>query len=87
MSNLLERLSETLDLPAEAVAGTPRVILTGTGRVLIENHRGLTSCTETAVEAEGRPGRIRVRGTGLLLRAMDGEMLLVTGRISGVDLE
>lgn len=87
MANILETLAERLDLPAEAVAGAPRVTLTGTTRVLIENHKGILAYTDTELEVNGGKTRIRVRGDDLLLRAMDSEMLLVTGTIFGVDME
>ncbi|MBR1658687.1 MAG: sporulation protein [Oscillospiraceae bacterium] len=87
MAKLLERLAAGLDLPAEALAGTPRVTLTGAERVLIENHHGLLHYSDSAVEVGGSGSHVRVRGDGLLLRAMNGEMLLVTGTIFGVDIE
>lgn len=87
MATFLERLAERLDLPAEAVAGVPRVTVTGRERVLVENHKGLLSYTDTEVEVNGRAVRVRIRGDGLLLRAMDREMLLVTGTIFGIDVE
>ena len=87
MAKVLERLAAGLDLPAEVLAGTPRVTLTGAEQVLIENHRGILSYTGTEVEVDGGSLRIRIRGDGLLLRAMNGEMLLVAGHIFGVDVE
>ena len=87
MGEFLERLARRLDLPAEALAGAPKVTLTGRDRVLVENHRGLLDYTESEVDVACGAYRVRVRGAELLLRAMDGEMLLVTGVISGVDVE
>ena len=83
----LETLAGRLDLPADGVAGAPKVTVTGTSRVLVENHRGLLAYSDTEVTVDGKSTRVRVRGDGLLLRAMDREMLLVTGTILGVDLE
>ena len=87
MSNWLERTAERLDFPAEVVAGATRVTLTGADRVLVENHKGLLCCTETEVEVSCGHGMVRISGNNLLLRAMDAEMLLVTGRITGVAVE
>jgi len=87
MTGLLEKLSERLDLPAEALAGAPRVTLTGSDRVLVENHRGLLRYTETELEIACAHGLVRVRGAELLLRAMDERMLLITGRVTGVDVD
>ena len=88
MAKLMERLAGRLDLPAEVIANVPKITLTGTGEVLIENHKGILSYTDAEVEVSGRKGaRVRVRGDGLLLRAMDSEMLLITGTIFGIDVE
>lgn len=88
MAKFLEKLASRLDLPAEVIANAPKVTVTGTGRALIENHKGILSYTETEVEVGGGKGaRVRIRGEGLLLRAMDSEMLLVTGTIFGIDVE
>lgn len=82
----LEKLAERADLPADVVAGTPKVTLTGMEWVLVENHSGILAYSGSEVEIAGS-ARVRIRGDGLLLRAMDREMLLVTGRIFGVDLD
>ena len=87
MARLREQLARRTDLPADIVAGTIKVTLTGTEQALVENHRGILAYTDGLVEVNGRGTLLRVRGEKLLLRAMDGEMLLVTGKIFGVDLE
>lgn len=87
MAHILETLARRTDLPADIVAGAPKVTLTGAEQVLVENHRGILAYTDGLVEVNGKGGRIRIRGEKLLLRAMDSEMLLVTGNIFGIDLE
>ena len=87
MAHLREKLARQTDLPADIVAGTIKVTLTGTERVLVENHRGILAYTDGLVEVNGKGVLLRIRGEKLLLRAMDSEMLLVTGKIFGVDLE
>lgn len=87
MARFCENLARRTDLPADIVAGALKVTLTGAERVLVENHRGILAYTDGLVEVGGRGLLLRVRGEGLLLRAMDSEMLLVTGKISGLDLE
>ena len=87
MANFLKKLAERVDLPAEAVAGAARITLSGQQQVLIEHHKGLLAYSETEVEVNCGDLRCRIRGDGLLLRAMTAEMLLVTGTIFGVDVE
>ena len=87
MARILEKLARRTDLPADIVAGTVKVTLTGTERALVENHRGILAYTDDLVEINAKGALLRIRGEKLLLRAMDSEMLLVTGRIFGLDLE
>ena len=87
MANFMEKLAQRADLPPEAVADAARITLSGSGQVLIERHRGLLSYSDSEVEANCGSFRCRVRGDGLLLRAMTDEMLLITGTVFGVDLE
>ena len=87
--DLPEETAERFELPPEAVAGMPRITITGRSRVLVENHRGLLEYGEDTVEVvEVAGGRIRVRihGTELQLRAMDRNDLVITGRILSVEV-
>lgn len=87
MGKFFEDISERFDLPADAAAGLPRITLTGDRQVLVENHRGLLEYGAETVELAGGRLRVRIRGQGLYLRAMDPEMVLVCGHIFGVDME
>lgn len=79
-------LAERMDLPPEA-AGAVRVTVQGRRRVVVEYHRGLLGYSEEAVEVSGGPVRVRILGSGLQLRAMDRETLIVSGRIAAVEYE
>lgn len=87
MKGLSERLTNFLELPGELTEGVTRLTLTGAERVLIENYKGLLDYTGDSVEVSGGRLRLRVRGKDLLLRSMNGEELLVTGHIFGVEVE
>ena len=67
---LLEKTAELFDLPADALAGLPKVELVGDRELRIENHRGILAYGTEALE----------------LRAMTGLELLITGRIAGIQL-
>ena len=84
MSKMLEELAERFALPAP---GAPKVTLSGNKRVLIEGRKELLEYTGTCVEAACGALRVRVRGEGLTLRAMNSELLIVSGTICGVDIE
>ena len=87
MAEWKEKLTARLALPGELLDGVPRLTLTGGGQVLVENHGELLSYSDELVEVGCGRLRLRIRGEGLLLRAMDREELLVTGRIFCVEVD
>lgn len=87
MANWNETLAERLDLPGELLPGVPRLTLTGSHSVLVENHRELLLCTEELVVVGCGRLRLRILGTELLLRSMDRDELQITGNICGVEVE
>ena len=82
----LERAAETFDLPADALAGLPKVELVGDGELRVENHKGILAYGREEIHISGGPFVVKVTGEGLELRAMTGLELLITGRIAGVQL-
>lgn len=87
LEHVRERTAQTLDLPADVVAGLPRMELVGDREFWMEGHRGILrySCGEIHISA-GRMA-VSVRGEGLALRSMNGTTLCITGRICAVELD
>lgn len=83
---LLEKTAQVLDIPADVLAGLPRVELIGDREVRMENHRGILSYGEEEIHVSAGGFVIKIVGEELKLRAMTGLELLVTGRIRGVEL-
>lgn len=84
--SLLEKTAELFDLPADALAGLPRLELVGDGELRIENHRGILAYDAQEIHVSGGPFLIRVIGSGLEVRAMTGFEMLVTGKVSRIEL-
>ena len=84
---LLEKTAELFDLPADALAGLPKVELVGDRELRIENHRGILAYGTEEIHISGGRLVLRVRGEELELRAMNAGELLITGRIRGLELE
>lgn len=78
-------LAETLMLPPAALPGTLRVTVTGRRQVTVEQHRGLLGYGGELIEVGGGKLRLRILGSGLRLRAMDRETLIITGEIAAVE--
>ena len=84
--SLLERTAEVFDLPGDVVAGLPRVELTGSRELRMENHRGILAYGPGEIHVSGGRLIVKIRGANLELRAMNAGELLITGEIAGVDL-
>lgn len=85
--SLLERTARVFDLPADAVAGVPRIELIGDGELRMENHRGILAYGEEEICISGGSYVVKVTGQGLQLRTMNPLALLITGRMDAIRLE
>lgn len=83
---ILERTAEVFDLPADVVAGLPRVELTGSRELRMENHKGILAYGDREIHISGGKLIVKVRGEHLELKAMNASELLITGTILGVEL-
>ena len=62
---LLERTAELLDLPADAVAGVPRLELVGTRELRMENHKGILAYGTEEIHISGGSYIVKVTGEAL----------------------
>lgn len=82
---ILLRASKLFDLPADALAGAPRVEIVGDGELRMGPHRGILAYGPEEIHISGGSMVVAVRGKGLELRAMTPEELLITGEIRAVE--
>lgn len=83
--SLLERASQALDLPGDALAGMPRIELLGDRELRMEYHQGILAYGTEEILISGGKLTARVKGTGLELRSMNPAELLITGQILSLD--
>ena len=70
----LARTAQTFDLPADIVAGLPRIELIGNGQLQMENRRGILSYREDEMV---------VSGGKLLVRIVKGKSVMGVGGETG----
>ena len=83
---LLERTAEVFDLPADVVAGVPRLELVGDRELRIEQHKGILSYGSEEIHISAGSFLLQISGENLDLRAMTGFELLITGQIHSIKL-
>ena len=76
----MERATELMDLPGDALAGLPRIELVGDKELRMENHKGILAYGTEEIHVSGGVFVVQVSGQGLELRAMNGMELLITGK-------
>ena len=86
-TGLLERTAQMFDLPADALAGLPRLELVGDRELRMENHKGILAYGTEEIHINGGKLIVRVQGAGLELRAMNAGQLLITGEIRAIHLD
>ncbi len=84
-AELLKRTADIFDLPGEALMGEPRVTVTGTGKLHLENHRGLVEYGTERVVANVRGGMVKITGEGLTVAAMSDLELVLRGTVRTVE--
>jgi len=82
----MERATELMDLPGDALAGLPRIELVGDKELRMENHKGILAYGTEEIHVSGGVFVVQVSGQGLELRAMNGMELLITGKIQQIRL-
>ncbi|NLK07875.1 MAG: sporulation protein YqfC [Firmicutes bacterium] len=83
---LLQGLTHTLDLPAEVMLDLPRTTLTGSSKILIENHKGILSYQPEHIRVLTAQGETVVRGKRLKIESLFATDVVITGVIHGIEL-
>ena len=84
-SRVLDTVAELFDLPADVVAGLPRLEMVGSRQLYLERHTGILSYSEEQIDVNTTGGVLRIRGTRLALMAMTAEELRIGGEIAAVE--
>ena len=82
---LLGSVAELFDLPADVIAGLPRLEMVGGRQLYLGHHTGLLSYSETQIDANTTAGVLRVRGRRLTLLAMTAGELRIGGQIDALE--
>lgn len=73
------------DLPADVIAGLPRLEMVGSRQLYVEHHTGILSYSQEQIDANTSGGVLRIRGAGLSLLAMTAGELRIGGEITAVE--
>ena len=78
-------LADKLELPEDVLLGSAKLTVTGGRSAVIENHCGVLEYTAERIVVAVPHGKVCLDGTGLRLKAMNKNELLVGGRIRNIE--
>ena len=81
----LDTVAELFDLPADVVAGLPRLEMVGSRQLYLEHHTGILSYCEERIDVNTGTGVLSIRGEHLSLVAMTAGELRIGGRIGSLE--
>lgn len=82
-----KRISDALDLPGDIVLNLPRIVITGSIALFIENHRGIVEYTPDKVRLNMGEGALIVKGEDLLIKSLIADEATIEGRIKSIEFE
>lgn len=84
--SLREKTSRLLDLPADGVAGVPKVELLGDRELYLENYKGILSYGKKELHVDGGAWVLRISGRDLEIKAMRERELRIFGWVSKLEI-
>ncbi len=81
---IIERTTQTLNLPTEAVPGFSHLELVGFGQVKIEGHQGILHYSQEKISFGTPHGVVDILGQNLTIGRMNSLELTICGTISQV---
>lgn len=82
-----KKMADVFEFPPDVVMDLHRITVIGNIQVYVENHRGITLYTDTAVKISVNGGEVVIKGNGLRLRTVYSDDIYVEGTITEINLE
>ncbi|NLC69472.1 MAG: sporulation protein YqfC [Clostridiaceae bacterium] len=81
----LEKLINILELPQEVMLGTPKMVLTGNNRLLVENCRGIVEFEKQKIRLSTLDGFVKIQGEYLSIKEISRENVIIIGEINSLE--
>ncbi len=87
MSKGLENIAAYFDIPAETLPNVPKLTVTGSSGIMIENHCGIRTFSDDLIEINCGKQVFRIRGSGFVLKKIDKDELKIKGKLLYAELD
>jgi len=81
---LLQQLTNAFELPPDVVLNYPRITITGSVQLLMENHKGLISYEPDRIRIRTEQGEAVITGSHLKIDSLLSSEIRINGHIDGV---
>ena len=81
-----KRIADALELQHDVALNLPMLHITGSERLLMENHRGLLEYARNRIRVATTAGPVEIVGENLAIRSVGRDDILVTGVIRSVTM-
>jgi len=82
---LREKLSNTFELPKDIVLDVSKIIIIGTGQIMVENHKGIIEYSEELIRINTGSGITALHGKNLAIKTIFQEEITITGEITNIE--
>lgn len=82
-----ETIAEKLDFPRDVMLNLPKITITGSSEIVVENHKGVILFDEKEIKINSNVGLITICGSGFEILFMGGSTLTVSGKFRTVVYE
>ena len=83
----LVNTASLLELPADVLAGVPKIEVVGFRECSIEPHKGLLEYEKEQIIIETELGKVCILGSGLTIKLMNSSRITVRGQMYAVELQ
>ena len=87
MGKGLESAASFFDIPAETLPDVPKITVTGTSTVCVENHRGIELFSDDTIQINCGRKMLRLRGSGFEIAGISSGEIRIRGQLLSLELD
>ena len=84
IKNIKSHFTDSLELPKDLLYGVSLVTVTGKSEMVIENFKGIVTCSDEKIKVQTKQGSIEVNGKNLLIEYYTNDEMKIIGLISEI---
>ena len=80
------RIGTRLGIPEEIAMDEARMIITGSGRIQLQNHKGIVEYSDECIRLRTDQGALRIEGSMLQIDEYTAQEICISGEIKQITL-